>query len=141
MKIEILYHTDIDPIQPLPNGDWIDLRAAEDYILYEGDFVLINLGISMKLPDGYEAHLAPRSSTFRKWGIIQTNSVGVIDNSYCGNNDIWCIPIYATRSTIIHKNDRIAQFRIMPKMPPVDIVEVDYLNSPDRGGFGSTGTN
>ena len=141
MKIEILYHADIEPIHPLPNGDWIDLRAAKDYTLYPGDFVLIDLGVSMKLPDGYEAHLAPRSSTFKKWGIIQTNAVGVIDNSFSGNNDVWCMPVYATRITTIHKNDRIAQFRIMPKMPPVDIVEVDSLDSSDRGGFGSTGTN
>ena len=141
MKIEILYHTDIEPIQPLPNGDWIDLRASKDYTLYPGDFALIDLGVSMKLQDGYEAHLAPRSSTFKKWGIIQTNSVGVIDNSYSGNNDIWCMPVYATRITTICKNDRIAQFRIVPKMPPVNIVEVDTLDSPDRGGFGSTGTN
>ena len=141
MKIEILYHTDIEPIQPLPNGDWIDLRASKDYTLYPGDFALIDLGVSIKLPDGYEAHLAPRSSTFKKWGIIQVNSVGVIDNSFAGNNDIWCMPVYATRITTICKNDRIAQFRIVPKMPPVDIVKVDSLDSPNRGGFGSTGTN
>lgn len=141
MKIEILYHTDIEPVQPLPNGDWIDLRASKDYVLHAGDFALIDLGISMKLPNGYEAHLAPRSSTFKKWGILQTNSVGVIDNSYSGNNDVWCMPVFATRDTIIHKNDRIAQFRIMPKMPLVEIVKVDDLGSPNRGGFGSTGTN
>ena len=95
----------------------------------------------MKLPDGYEAHLAPRSSTFKTWGIIQTNSIGVVDNSYSGNNDIWKMPVYATRDTVINVNDRICQFRIMSKMPVVDVEEVDNLEGPDRGGFGSTGTN
>lgn len=95
----------------------------------------------MKLPDGYEAHLAPRSSTFKTWGIIQTNSIGVVDNSYSGNNDIWKMPVYATRDTVINVNDRICQFRIMLKMPVVDVEEVDNLEGPDRGGFGSTGTN
>ena len=95
----------------------------------------------MKLPDGYEAHLAPRSSTFKTWGIIQTNSIGVVDNSYSGNNDIWKMPVYATRNTVINVNDRICQFRIMPKMSVVDVEEVDNLEGPDRGGFGSTGTN
>lgn len=95
----------------------------------------------MKLPDGYEAHLVPRSSTFKTWGIIQTNSIGVVDNSYSGNNDIWKMPVYAIRNTVINVNDRICQFRIMPKMPVVDVEEVDSLEGPDRGGFGSTGTN
>ena len=95
----------------------------------------------MKLPDGYEAHLAPRSSTFKTWGIIQTNSIGVVDNSYSGNNDIWKMPVYATRDTVINVNDRICQFRIMPKVPVLDVEEVDNLEGPDRGGFGSTGTN
>lgn len=95
----------------------------------------------MKLPDGYEAHLAPRSSTFKTWHVLQTNGVAVIDNSYSGNNDIWKMPVYATRDTVINVNDRICQFRIMPKMPVLDVEEVDNLEGPDRGGFGSTGTN
>ena len=142
MKLQIKYHNkEIEKIKKIDKGDWIDLRAAEKVELKQGDFALISLGVSMKLPDGYEAHLAPRSSTFKTWGIIQTNSIGVVDNSYSGNNDIWKIPVYATRNTVINVNDRICQFRIMPKMPVLDVEEVDNLEGPDRGGFGSTGTN
>ena len=142
MKLQIKYHNEeIEKIKKIDKGDWIDLRAAEKVELKQGDFALISLGVSMKLPDGYEAHLAPRSSTFKTWGIIQTNSIGVVDNSYSGNNDIWKMPVYATRDTVINVNDRICQFRIMSKMPIVDIEEVDNLEGPDRGGFGSTGTN
>ena len=142
MKLQIKYHNEeIEKIKKIDKGDWIDLRAAEKVELKQGDFALISLGVSMKLPDGYEAHLAPRSSTFKTWGIIQTNSIGVVDNSYSGNNDIWKMPVYATRDTVVNVNDRICQFRIMPKMPVVDVEEVDNLEGPDRGGFGSTGTN
>ena len=142
MKLQIKYHNEeIEKIKKIDKGDWIDLRAAEKVELKQGDFALISLGVSMKLPDGYEAHLAPRSSTFKTWGIIQTNSIGVVDNSYSGNNDIWKMPVYATRDTVINVNDRICQFRIMPKMSVVDVEEVDNLEGPDRGGFGSTGTN
>ena len=142
MKLQIKYHNEeIEKIKKIDKGDWIDLRAAEKVELKQGDFALISLGVSMELPDGYEAHLAPRSSTFKTWGIIQTNSIGVVDNSYSGNNDIWKMPVYATRDTVINVNDRICQFRIMPKMPVVDVEEVDNLEGPDRGGFGSTGTN
>ena len=142
MKLQIKYHNEeIEKIKKIDKGDWIDLRAAEKVELKQGDFALISLGVSMKLPDGYEAYLAPRSSTFKTWGIIQTNSIGVVDNSYSGNNDIWKMPVYATRDTVINVNDRICQFRIMPKMPVVDVEEVDNLEGPDRGGFGSTGTN
>ena len=115
-KIEIKYHADIDRIKSIECGDWIDLRAAEDVYLEPGEFKLINLGVSMKLPKGYEAYVVPRSSTFKNWGIIMTNSVGIIDESYQGDNDIWMMPVYATRKTIIHKNDRICQFRLMKKM-------------------------
>ena len=142
MKLQIKYHNEeIEKIKKIDKGDWIDLRAAEKVELKQGDFALISLGVSMKLPDGYEAYLAPRSSTFKTWGIIQTNSIGVVDNSYSGNNDIWKMPVYATRDTVINVNDRICQFRIMPKMPVLDVEEVDNLEGPDRGGFGSTGTN
>lgn len=142
MKLQIKYHNEeIEKIKKIDKGDWIDLRAAEKVELKQGDFALISLGVSMKLPDGYEAHLAPRSSTFKTWGIIQTNSIGVVDNSYSGNNDIWKMPVYATRDTVINVNDRICQFRIMPKMPVLDVEEVDNLEGSDRGGFGSTGTN
>ena len=137
--IKIKYHNDIRPLEILDNGDWIDLRAAEDVNLEKGDFRLISLGVSMKLPEGYEAHIVPRSSTFKHWGIIQANHMGVIDNSYCGDNDIWKFPAMATRDAVIYKNDRICQFRIMKKQPCVRFDTVEHLNGPDRGGFGSSG--
>ena len=103
------------------------------------NFAYIPLGVAMKLPDGYEAHLAPRSSTYKNFGIICANSLGIIDNSYCGENDQWCFPAIALRDTVIHKNDRICQFRIVEKQPKLNLVEVDHLTDPDRGGLGSTG--
>ena len=139
MKIKVKYHTDILPLEMNDKGDWVDLRAAQDMKLWEGCSYYIPLGISVELPEGYEAHVAPRSSTFKNWGIIQTNSVGVIDNSYCGDNDIWMMPVYATRFTEIKKNDRICQFRIVEKQPHLEFETVDYLGNEDRGGFGSTG--
>lgn len=141
VSIKIKYHTDILPIELNPNGDWVDLRAAEDIDMNVGDFKLISLGISMKLPDGYEAHIVPRSSTYRHWGIIQANHMGVVDNSYCGDNDIWKFPAIAVRDTTIYKNDRICQFRIVKKQPALEFVEVDRLDEPNRGGFGSSGRN
>ena len=137
--IKIKYHNDIRPLEILDNGDWIDLRAAEDVNLEKGDFRLISLGVSMKLPEGYEAHIVPRSSTFKHWGIIQANHMCVIDNSYCGDNDIWKFPAIATRDVVIYKNDRICQLRIMKKQPCVRFDTVEHLNGPDRGGFGSSG--
>lgn len=140
MKILIKYHDDEIPrLKKIAKGDLIDIYAAETAELKEGDFKLISLGVSMKLPEGYKANVYPRSSTFKNWGILQTNSVGQIDNSYSGNNDIWKYPVYATRDTIINKGDRICQFEIVPVMPAVEIEEVDALDSVDRGGFGSTG--
>lgn len=139
LLINIKYHTDIIPIEPFENGDWIDLRAAEDVEMKSGDFKLISLGVSMKLPDGYEAHIVPRSSTFKNWGILQANHMGVVDNSYSGNNDIWMFPAIALRDTKICKNDRICQFRIMKKMENLGFVPVDWLEGIDRGGFGSSG--
>ena len=126
-------------MQSLKIGDWIDLRSAERVELKAGEFRLISLGVSMKLPEGYEAHIAPRSSSFAKWGFLQVNSVGVVDNSYSGTNDIWRLPVYATRDAVIEVNDRICQFRIMERMPQVTFREVDALDETDRGGFGSTG--
>lgn len=137
--IKIKYHTDIPPIVVNPNGDWVDLRAAEDVTMKAGDFKLISLGVSMKLPEGYEAHIVPRSSTYKNWGIIQANHMGVIDNSYSGDNDIWRFPAIAIRDTHIYKNERICQFRIMEKQPYLDFDAVDHLDDEDRGGFGSTG--
>lgn len=140
-KIEIKYHNkDMVKIEKLPNGDWIDLRSAETVELKAGEFKIISLGISMRLPEGYEAHVVPRSSTFKKWGIIQTNHMGVIDNSYSGDNDVWGMPVLATRDTVINVNDRICQFRIFKRQPEVKIVEVDKLDDRSRGGFGSTGS-
>lgn len=140
-KILIKYHSsDIEKIEKINIGDWIDLRAAETVILNEGDFKIISLGVSMKLPDGYEAHIVPRSSTFKKWGILQTNSCGVIDNSYSGNNDIWGMPVIAMRDTVINKGDRICQFRIVERQPTIEFEEVEFLSDKDRGGFGSTGS-
>lgn len=139
MNIKVKYHTDILPLEMNEKGDWVDLRAAQDMKLWGGYYYYIPLGISVELPEGYEAHVAPRSSTFKNWGIIQTNSVGVIDNSYCGDNDIWMMPVYATRFTEIKKNDRICQFRIIEKQPHLEFETVDHLGNEDRGGFGSTG--
>jgi dUTP pyrophosphatase len=122
-------------------SDWIDLRASEEVELAAGEFKLIPLGVAMQLPKGYEAHLVPRSSTFKTWGLLQTNSMGVVDCSYCGDNDMWRMPVYATRDTVIHVNDRIAQFRIMENQPKIVFTEVETLGNNDRGGFGSTGQN
>ncbi len=120
-------------------SDWIDLRAAEDVEMKAGEFRLISLGVAMKLPEGYEAHIVPRSSTFKNFGVIQANHMGVIDGSYCGDNDIWYFPAIAMRDTCIHVNDRICQFRIMKNQPPVVFAEAEHLEDADRGGFGSTG--
>ena len=141
--IKIKYHTDeIEKLRYIDGkSDWIDLRAAEDAELKAGEFKLISLGVSMELPEGYEAHVVPRSSTFKTWGILQTNSMAVIDESYCGDNDIWRYPVYATRDTVIHKNDRICQFRIEKHQPTIMFEEVDTLGNEDRDGFGSSGTN
>ncbi len=140
MEIFIKYfETDLIRIEKIAKGDWIDLRAAEDVEMKAGEFRLIRLGVGMILPEGYEAHVAPRSSTFKNFGIIQTNSIGVIDNSYCGEEDEWKMPAYAMRDTVIKKNDRICQFRIMEKQLPFDFVQVEHLKDTSRGGFGSTG--
>ena len=142
MNIRIKYFTDqIDKLTKITQGDWIDLRSAETIELKADDFELIPLGIAMQLPEGYEAHIAPRSSTFKNWGILQTNSIGIIDNSYCGDNDQWLMPVYATRDAIINQNDRICQFRIVANQPSIDFTVVDSLDSQGRGGLGSTGVN
>lgn len=140
-KIQIKYFTDkIEPLRYIDGkSDWIDLRAAEDVRLEKGEFRLIPLGIAMKLPKGYEAHIVPRSSTFKNFGIIQTNHYGVVDETYCGDNDQWFMPVYAVRDTQIHVNDRICQFRIMEHQPAIEFEQVAHLEGTDRGGFGSTG--
>ena len=121
-------------------SDWIDLRAAEEVELKAGEFKLIHLGVAMQLPEGYEAHIVPRSSTFKKWGIIQTNHCGIVDNTYCGPNDWWRMPVFALRDTKIEVNDRICQFRIQKNQPTLVFNEVEETEADNRGGFGSTGT-
>lgn len=133
------FDPEIERIYKITKGDWCDIRVAETVELKKGEFKLIPLGIAMQLPEGYEAHVVPRSSTFKNFGIVQTNSFGVIDNSYCGDNDQWFFPAYALRDTIIRKNDRICQFRIAKKQPDLEFEETDHLCNPDRGGHGSTG--
>ncbi len=140
-NIKIKYISDkIEKLQYIENkSDWIDLRASEEVTLKAGEFKLIPLGIAMELPSGYEAHVVPRSSTFKNYGVIQTNSMGVIDETYCGDNDQWFFPALAMRDTIIHINDRICQFRIMEHQPQIEFTEVSDLGNKDRGGHGSTG--
>lgn len=139
-KIRIKYFVeDLEPIQAIDGGDWIDLRAAEDVTIGAGEYRLIRLGVGMILPDGCEAHIVPRSSTFKNFGIIQANSIGIIDNSYSGDADEWHFPAVALRDTVIHKGDRICQFRIMRNQAPVKFVTVESLNVISRGGLGSTG--
>lgn len=138
-NIPIKYHADIHPLEKTAKGDWIDLRAAEDVELAAGESKCISLGVSMKLPEGYEALVIPRSSTFKTWGIIQTNHIGLIDNSYCGNDDVWMFPALATRDVLIEKNSRICQFRIQKKMDDLNFIPVDEMEDENRGGFGSSG--
>lgn len=139
--IQIRYLSEeIEPLRYVDGkSDWIDLRAAERVELKAGDFRMIRLGVAMKLPEGYEAHVVPRSSTFRTWGLLQTNGMGVIDASYCGDNDEWRMPVYATRDTCVEVNDRICQFRIVENQPRLSFEQVEHLAETDRGGFGSTG--
>lgn len=140
LKIEIKAGQDQIP-EIIECGDWIDLRSAETIRMKKNDYHVISLGVAMKLPDGYEAHVVPRSSTFARYGILMVNGFGVIDNSYCGDGDIWGFPALAMRDTVINKGDRICQFRIVKNQPKFEFISVDGLNSPDRGGFGSTGGN
>lgn len=140
MEIKIKYHDpEIEELGLEQHGDWIDLRAAENVCMNPGEFKIISLGTSMKLPAGYEAHIVPRSSTYRRNGIIMANSFGVVDEGYCGENDVWGFPALAIRPTTINKGDRICQFRIVKKMEPVNFVKVDHMEDESRGGFGSTG--
>lgn len=140
IKIKYL-SDDIEKLNKISVGDWIDLRCAKETILKAGEFALIPLGVAMQLPKGYEALVIPRSSTFKHFGIIQTNSMGVIDESYRGDNDQWHFPAYAMRDTVIHVNDRICQFRIVKHQPEIEFQKVEALGNLDRGGIGSTGKN
>ena len=140
-QIKIRYISkEIEPLRYVDGkSDWIDLRCAKRTELKAGEFALIPLGVAMELPAGYEAHVVPRSSTFKTWGIIQTNSMGIIDNSYCGSDDEWKMQVYAVRDTVIEVNDRICQFRIMENQPKLEFIPCEELSDKNRGGFGSTG--
>ncbi len=137
IKVKML--ADIEPPAAIEQGDWIDLRAAETILIVKGEFKYIPLGVAIQLPEGYEAIVAPRSSLFKRRGIIMTNSIGIMDESYCGDNDEWKFPAYATRDTLIPKGERICQFRIVKHQPEIKFEMVDTLGNPDRGGYGSTG--
>lgn len=142
MNIKVMYHGSPE-LKRINQGDWIDLYTAEEAIVFPGEMMLISLGVAMELPFGFEAHIVPRSSTFIKWGVMQANSFGVIDNSYNGPNDIWKFPAFnpTENTSIIPAHTRICQFRVVPKMCAVDLEKVKTLNNDNRGGFGSTGEN
>lgn len=129
----------INTVVPHKQGDWIDLRAAEETKLLAGEYKAIPLGVAMELPKGYEAIIAPRSSTFRNFGVLLANSIGVIDESYKGDDDEWHFLALATRNTVIHKGDRICQFRMIKHQPNYRLKRVAHLNNANRGGIGSTG--
>ena len=139
MKIKVKYHAKIQPLKFIEQGDWIDCRCATSVKVKPGEFGLIPLGFSLELPEGYEAHLVPRSSTFKNWGLLQTNSIGIIDESYNGDGDQWYFPFFASRKVIIKPNERICQFRIVKKQPKFEFEVVESLGNDDRGGIGSTG--
>lgn len=140
MKVKVKYRdSSIIRLEQKKGGDWIDLRAAEKITMKPGEFKLIHLGVAMQLPEGYEAHIVPRSSTFKNYGLIQANHMGVVDNSYNGPNDWWYFPAYATREVVIEAGERICQFRIEKNQPVLDFEEDGLEKNEDRGGFGSTG--
>ena len=148
MKIRVKYFEGATKLEKIAKGNWIDVYANKEVFVKEGDRAMIPLGFALELPTGWEGHLAPRSSTFKSWGIIQTNSVGVVDDTYIGDNDQWHMPVYCLQGkdsvdgqlgTIIRKGDKIGQFRIMEVMPQIEFEEVDSFGNADRGGFGTTG--
>lgn len=153
MKIRIKYFEEATKLKKITKGNWIDVYSNKDVFVKAGERAMIPLGFALELPRGWEAHLAPRSSTFKTWGIIQTNSVGVVDDTYIGDNDQWHMPVYClqgknfeksidgeyTDGTWIKKGDKIGQFRIMEVMPEIEFEEVESFGNADRGGFGTTG--
>lgn len=146
MGIDIKYFPNsrgekVKEIFSVPKGDWVDLRAAEEVTMKKGELRMIPLGVGMVLPDGYEAWVLPRSSTPRRFGIISANSMGIIDNSYNGNDDQWGFMAYAIRDTVIRKDDRICQFRVIRNQPRLWFKAVTRLKEISRCGFGSTGRN
>ena len=149
MKIKIKYFDNAKELNMIEKGNWCDLYANKDMFIPEGERAMIPLGVAMELPEGYEVHVVPRSSTFKTWGIIQTNNIGIIDNSYCGDNDQWFYPAYCLEpknfidnqyGSLIRKDDKIAQFRIIEVQPKLEFEKVELLGNKDRGGFGSTGS-
>ena len=140
-KLKIKYHVkELEKLRYIDGkSDWIDLRVAENVSMKQGEYRLISMGISVEIPKGYEMLIVPRSSAYKNFGILQTNAMGVVDESFRGDNDIIHMPILAMRDTEIHINDRIGQFRLMPHQPEVHFIEVDHLDNEDRGGFGTTG--
>ena len=153
MKMKIKYFEGASKLQKISKGNWIDVYANKDMFVPLNERAMIPLGFALELPQGWEGHLAPRSSTFKTWGIIQTNSVGVVDDTYIGDNDQWHMPIYCLqpksvevidgmeqKGTWIRKGDKVGQFRIMEVMPEIEFEEVESFGNADRGGFGSTGT-
>lgn len=149
MKIRIKYFEGATKLKKIEKGNWIDVYASKDVFVKEGESAMIPLGFALELPQGWEGHLAPRSSTFKSWGIIQTNSVGVVDDTYIGDNDQWHMPVYCLQSkeessegkgTWIKQGDKIGQFRIMEVMPAIEFEEVESFGNDSRGGFGTTGT-
>lgn len=139
MDVKVKYFTDVEPLAAIEGGDWYDLRTAEDASLSAFEFKLIPLGVAMELPEGYEAHIVPRSSAYKHFHVLQANHMGVIDNSYCGDNDQWMFPALAMTDTYIPKGTRICQFRLVRKQETIVFQTVDHLGNRDRGGFGSTG--
>ena len=154
MIIRIKYFDKATKLKKITKGNWIDVYANKDVFVKCGERAMVPLGFALELPEGWEGHLAPRSSTFKTWGIIQTNSVGVVDDTYIGDNDQWHMPVYCLqgkdiesddngeeiKGTWIRKGDKIGQFRIMEVMPEIEFEEVESFGNKDRGGFGTTVT-
>ena len=149
MKIRIKYFEGATKLKKITKGNWIDVYARKDVFVPLAERAMIPLGFALELPKGWEGHLAPRSSTFKTWGLIQTNSVGVVDDTYIGDNDEWNMPVYCLKGhdskdgvagTLVKCGDKIGQFRIMEVMPELEFEEVESFGNVDRGGFGTTGT-
>lgn len=149
LTIKIKYFENATELEKIEKGNWIDLYASQEVFVEEGKRAMIPLGVAMELPKGYEAHVVPRNSTFKTWGLLQTNSFGVIDTAYCGDNDMWHMPVWCldgketqingVKGTTVHIGDKICQFRIVEEMPELRFEKVEMLGNSDRGGFGSTG--
>jgi dUTP pyrophosphatase len=152
MDIKVKYHYDDSPrLQMTDKGDWVDLYTAEDVIITNPvEFQLVNLGVSIELPEGYEANIVPRSSTYKNWNVLQSNHFGVVDESYKGDGDVWKFPLLFVLTNqsiidemndqlVIPKHTRLCQFRINKKQPKLNFIEVEHLGNEDREGFGSSG--